>query len=122
MAHVAVLDIGKTNVKASIATVEGAIVETVSTANAALPGPPYLHPDTDGLEGWFLDQLRSLARRHRIRAVVATAHGSLAALVGGDRQLMPMIDYDSEASAELNRRYSDLVGPLEERGSPVMPG
>jgi sugar (pentulose or hexulose) kinase len=122
MGHVAVLDIGKTNVKLSIATVEGAIVETVSTANAPLPGPPYLHPDAEELEDWFLDQLRSLARRHRVRAVVATAHGSLGALVGGDRLLMPMIDYENEPSAKLNRRYSDLVGSLQERGSPIMPG
>jgi sugar (pentulose or hexulose) kinase len=122
MDHVAVLDIGKTNVKLSVATGEGAIVETVSTANDPLPGPPYLHPDAEGIEGWFLDQLRSLAHRHRIRAVVATTHGSLGALVGGDRLLMPMIDYENEPSAELDRRYRELVGTLQERGSPILPG
>ncbi len=122
MEHVAVLDIGKTNVKLSAATAEGAIVETVTTTNNSLPGPPYLHPDSEGLEHWFLDHLRSLARRHPIGAVVVTTHGSLGALVGCDRLLMPMVDYEHVPTAEFDRRYRDLAGPLQKRGSTVMPG
>ena len=40
MSNVAVLDIGKTNVKLSAATRDGAILETVSTANVTRDGPP----------------------------------------------------------------------------------
>ncbi len=85
MNHIAVFDIGKTNVRLSVATTQGTIVETVAAANNSLPGPPYLHPDAEGLEGWLLDQLRALARRHAIASLVVTTHGSLGALVGGDR-------------------------------------
>ena len=74
MSTVAVLDIGKTNVKLSIATREGAILETVSVANNPVPGPPYVHPDIEGIEGWFFDELRKLARHHQIGAIVATCH------------------------------------------------
>ena len=81
MSTVAVLDIGKTNVKLTVATREGVILETVSTANSPVPGPPYIHPDIEGIEGWFFDQLRVLARRHGVGAVVATCHGSANALV-----------------------------------------
>ncbi len=35
---------------------------------------------------------------------------------------MPMIDYEHVPAAELDRRYHDLAGPLQERGSTVMPG
>jgi sugar (pentulose or hexulose) kinase len=122
MNHVAVLDIGKTNVKLSIATPEGTIVDTVSTANLPLPGPPYLHPHAAGIEDWVLDQLRIMTGRHRITETVTTAHGSLGALVGGDRLLMPMIDYENECPDDVNRRYRDLVGSPDDRGSPIMPG
>ncbi len=122
MKHVAVLDIGKTNVKLSAATAEGVIEETVSTGNDPIPGPPYLHPDEDRIEDWFLDQLRGLAQRHSIGAVVATSHGSLGALIGGDRLQMPLVDYENEPSDEVNRRYAELAGSLRDRGSPIMPG
>ena len=122
MKHVAVLDIGKTNVKLSAATAEGVIEETVSTGNDPIPGPPYLHPDEDKIEDWFLDQLRALAQRHPIGAVVATSHGSLGALIGGDRLQMPLVDYENEPSDEVNRRYAELAGSLRDRGSPIMPG
>src|SRR5689334_2917984 len=100
MSFVAVLDIGKTNVKLSAASEDGAILETVSTANNTIPGPPYLHPDAEGMEGWFLDQLGQLARRHPIGSVVATSHGSLGALVARDRLAMPLLDYENEPDAE----------------------
>ena len=74
------------------------------------------------IEDWFLDQLRRLAARHPIDAVVATSHGSLGALVGDDRLLMPSVDYENEPSEALNRRYAELAGPLDECGSPIMPG
>jgi len=72
MDHIAVLDIGKTNIELSIALSDGTIVETVSSANDPLPSPPYQHPDADGIEGWFLDQLRHLTHRYRVTAAVAT--------------------------------------------------
>ncbi|MEQ8698512.1 MAG: carbohydrate kinase [Bauldia litoralis] len=122
MKHVAVLDIGKTNVKLSIATGDGVMLESVSTGNELLAGPPYLHPDAEAIEAWFLDQLGNLARRHTIDAVVATSHGSLGALVGGGRLLMPPVDYENEPSEALNRRYAELAGSLAACGSPIMPG
>lgn len=122
MTNVAVLDIGKTNIKLSAATPDGAILETVSTANAALPGPPYRHPDLAGIEDWLFQELPGLARRHGIGAFVACGHGSAGVLVDDTGPVMPMIDYENDVPVEVNDAYRALAGPVEERGSPIMAG
>ena len=50
MNRVAVFDIGKTNIKLSVATRSGSILETRQVANQSLPAPPYLHSDLDAIE------------------------------------------------------------------------
>jgi sugar (pentulose or hexulose) kinase len=122
MSNVAVLDIGKTNIKLSAATRDGAILETVSTANVTLAGPPYRHPDLAGIEDWLFRELPPLARRHSIGAFVACGHGSAGVLVGESGPVMPMIDYENDVPALVNDAYRDLAGSVEERGSPVMAG
>lgn len=119
---VAVLDLGKTNVKLDAATPDGAILETLSTPNPVRPGPPYRHHDLGALEEWVLDGLAALGRRHRLGAVVACAHGSGGVLVGADGPAMPMIDYEQDTPPAVDAAYRALVGPYRERGSPVMLG
>ncbi len=122
MSGVAVLDVGKTNVKLSAASRDGAILETVSTANDTRPGPPYRHPDLAGLEEWLFGALAALARRHAIGAFVACGHGSAGVLVDDGGPVMPMMDYEQEVPAEVNRDYRALAGTVEERGSPILAG
>lgn len=122
MSVVAVLDIGKTSVKLSAATPDGALLETITAGNPVLPGPPYRHHDMGALESWVLDGLASLGTRHRIAAVVATGHGSGGVLVGPDGPAMPMIDYEQPAPEGLDDTYRTIAGSFRERGSPVMLG
>jgi sugar (pentulose or hexulose) kinase len=122
MTFVAVLDIGKTNIKLSVATAAGEIVETVSTANTTRSGPPYRHPDLPGIEEWLFGELRILADRHPIGAFVCCAHGSAGVLVDDAGPVLPMIDYEQDPPDEVNRTYADIGGPVEERGSPIMAG
>ena len=122
MSNVAVLDIGKTNIKLSAVTPGGAILETVSTANRALAPPPYRHLDLAGIEDWLFHELPRLARRHAVEAFVACGHGSAGVLVDQSGPVMPMIDYENDVPAEVNEAYAALAGPVEERGSPVMAG
>ena len=78
---VAVLDIGKTNVKLSAASEAGDILESLATPNAVHPGPPYRHHDLANIEAWTIESLAMLARRHAITAIVACGHGSGGVLV-----------------------------------------
>ncbi len=122
MTLVAVLDVGKTNVKLTAASRDGALIETVSLPNAPAAGPPYLHIDAPRIQEWLLAELGALCRRHRIGAVVATGHGSAAGLVDESGLVMPMIDYEAEVPAEVTAAYVAAAGPLPRLGSPLMPG
>lgn len=119
---VAVLDVGKTNVKLTAATREGVLLETISLANGATPGPPYLHVDTDRIEAWLLDALPALARRHPIGAIVTTGHGSAGALVDDEGLIMPMIDYEADVPEAITAAYVEAVRPFLPLGSPLMSG
>ena len=122
MSFVAVFDVGKTNIKLSVATADGGVVETVSAANVTRSGPPYRHPDLEGIEDWLFSQLAVLTRQHAIGAFVASGHGSAGVLVDDSRPVLPMIDYEQDPPEEVNRRYRALAGTIEERGSPIMAG
>ncbi len=119
---VAILDVGKTNVKLTAATRTGELLETVSLANAPAPPPPYLHIDAPRIDAWMLDALAGLAQRHPVDAFVATGHGSAAGLVGDDGLLVPMIDYEAEVPAAVTAAYLESAGPLRPLGSPLMAG
>lgn len=122
MPNVAVLDIGKTNIKLNVASADGKILETVSAANVTRPGPPYRHPDLRRIEHWLFTELGALSRRHPIMAFVACGHGSAGVLVDEHGPVIPMLDYEQDVPDEVNRAYRALAGPVEERGSPIMAG
>jgi len=122
MSVVAILDVGKTNVKLTAATRTGELLETVSLANAPAPAPPYLHIDAPRIDAWMLEALAGLARRHRVGAFVATGHGSAAGLVDDAGLVMPMIDYEADLPDAVTAAYVAVAGSLPRLGSPLMAG
>ncbi|OCP04269.1 MULTISPECIES: FGGY family carbohydrate kinase [unclassified Ensifer] len=122
---VAVLDVGKTNVKLNAVTTDGVVLETLSVANPVLPGPPWRHHDLDGLGEWIFSRLADLGRRHPLRTFVAAGHGSGGVLVGDDPDAaagvaLPMIDYEQPLPDEIRRGYAPLAGSFFDRGSATM--
>jgi len=122
MSGVAVFDIGKTNVKLSVATADGDILDSLSTPNRVLEGPPYRHHDLAGLEDWLIEGLARFNRRHSIDAIVACAHGSGGVLAGRDGPAMPMVDYEQPVPDDVDRLYRSAIGPYRERASAIMLG
>jgi len=122
MSVVAVLDVGKTNVKLTAATRDGVLIETVTLPNAPVAGPPYLHIAAARIGDWLLAELAAMARRHPVGAFVATGHGSAGALVDDRGLVMPMIDYEAEVPAAVTEAYRAAAGPLPPLGSPLMAG
>lgn len=110
---VAVFDIGKTNLKL-LAIREGAVLETLTTANRPRPAPPYLHSDLAAIETWLLGALGQLAARHRIEAVVASGHGSGGVLVDEAGPVLPMMDYEAEAPEDIVAGYAAVAPAFEE--------
>lgn len=126
-AAVAVLDVGKTNVKLSAVGADGTVAETISVPNPVLPGPPWRHHDLTKLSEWVFETLAALSRRHGLAAVVAAGHGSGGVLTGadpdvGDGAALPMIDYEQPLPPDIRDGYSPLAGTFLDRGSATMHG
>jgi sugar (pentulose or hexulose) kinase len=121
--HVLVVDIGKTNGKLALMdTGRLAEIEVLTHPNRVLPGPPYPHADVDGLWAFILDGVRELHARHRVDALVATAHAATAALLDAAGKLaLPVLDYEHAGPDREAERYDRLRPPFEETGSPRLP-
>jgi sugar (pentulose or hexulose) kinase len=113
-ARIAVLDIGKTNVKLLVASEDGWPLEMHSIPNAANTSGPYLAYDLAGLEEWFLDALAKVSRRHAIGALIATAHGCGAVLVDEDQPVLPMMDYDAVSPPAIDQAYVRIAPTYRE--------
>ncbi len=103
---VAVLDIGKTNLKVLVATADGRPVESLQRPNDLALRDPYLAIDIIAVEEWFLGALAELGRRHPVRAIVATAHGCGAILCDEDGPVLPMMDYECPTPPEIDAGYA----------------
>ena len=120
MTVTAVLDVGKTNVKLYAVGPDGAPLETLSTPNAILDGPPWRHHDLAGIEAWLLAALTDLASRHDIDAIVPCAHGGAGVLVGEDGPILPMIDYEQAPPPDIDAAYHAEADGFRERGGSLM--
>lgn len=124
-ASVAVLDVGKSNVKLVACAPDGSAVETLAIPNPVLPGPPWRHHDLAGVSEWLYGNLAALCVRHPITDFIATGHGSGGILVGddpdaGDGTALPMVDYEQPLPAGLDADYAPQSGGFFDRGSAVM--
>lgn len=120
---VAVIDIGKTNVK--LALVDLALGEeiAVETApNRVLQGPPWPHFDTGTQWDFVTQAMARLAARHRIDGIAVTTHGACGAFLAADGTLAaPVMDYEFTGPDSLRAEYDRIRPPFAETGSPALP-
>lgn len=117
---VAVLDIGKTNVKLALFD-DGRLLWEKSAPNCIRPGPPYPHEDVESAWNFFLDALREAAHTHQISAIVPTAHGAAGALIGENALAAPVMDYEFAGVEMIEPDYARLRPPFSESLSPKVP-
>lgn len=124
--RIAVLDVGKSNVKLSAVDPDGHVLETLSTPNPVLPGPPWRHHDLKFLNDWVLTGLADLCRAHAIGHFISTGHGSGGVLVHGDPDqdgdgaALSMPDYEEPLDEAIARDYAPQAGGFLDRGSAIM--
>src|SRR3954452_12492938 len=111
---IAVLDIGKTNLKLVVASDDGWPLETHGLPNVPMAQGSYLAYDLAGLEEWFLDTLADVSQRHAIGAVIVAAHGCGAVLVDGDTPVLPMMDYDAVSPPAIDEAYARIAPGYDE--------
>ena len=124
MTHVAVLDIGKTNVKLALVDTARRIELAVLTRpNIVLPGPPYPHYDVEGHWQFFLEGLAALHKAHGIQAISVTTHGASGVVLDVSGGLAaPVLDYEHSGPDALAAEYDALRPPFAETGTARMPG
>ena len=118
--HVAVIDIGKTNVKLALVDLRDlSEVAVITRPNKVLDGPPYPHFDVDGAWAFLLDHLALFHTAHRVDAISITTHGAAAALLDANGALAaPILDYEHTGPDTLAPAYNALRPPFDETGAP----
>ena len=117
---VAVIDIGKTHAKLVVVEA-GRVVERQQTPTPIAPGPPYPHLQVDALFDWICDALARIAKRWPLAAIVPTAYGSTAALIGDTGLVLPVMDYEAIPPDHIARGYAAIAPNFAEVFAPTNP-
>ena len=120
---IAVLDVGKTNVKVVVHDLEtGEDVFVRTRPNAVVDTPPYPHYDVEGMWTFFVDTLREASSSQRIDALSFTTHGATFALLAGDQLALPILDYEFHGPDALESAYLAARPSFAESFTPRLPG
>jgi sugar (pentulose or hexulose) kinase len=121
--NIAVIDIGKTNVK--LALVDAKTLEEVcviTQPNTVLSGPLWPHFDVDSHWKFLRDGLKNFHATHGVSAISITTHGACCALLDGHGNLAaPILDYEHSGPDEFTDAYDKIRPPFSETGSPRLP-
>lgn len=118
---VAVIDIGKSRSKITLANSGGHVVTQVDRANATIDDGPYPHLDVDGTWQWILDSLSATGRAGQVHDCVVVTHGATFALLDGRELATPVMDYEFDGFAEINVDYESSRDGFSATMSPSLP-
>jgi len=71
--------------------------------------------DLEGMEEWFITELKNAAEKYPIKALAVTAHGATFVCVGKDgKPCLPCVFYTHEPGEEFHRRFYECFGKPED--------
>jgi sugar (pentulose or hexulose) kinase len=117
----AILDIGKTRSKLSLAEDDGTIGASRSRANARCEIDGVACLDTEGIASWLTSTLAELSRTHRMTAIIPVAHGATAAFIAAGELAAPVRDYEADPPAAIAQAYDSERDPFAKTFSPRLP-
>ncbi len=121
---VAVLDLGKTNIKVVVFDRAGKVLAERSRPNAPIAPDshcPYLRLDTEGAWAFFIAALQDVGARFAVEAVSIATHGAAGVLVDGGGVALPPMDYEFDGFDVVDADYELARPPFEETLSPSLP-
>jgi sugar (pentulose or hexulose) kinase len=117
----AVFDLGKTNSKLFVFDGNGAIIAEERTRPVWYMTSGIRVLADDALSSWMSAALTQAIARHDVGGVMFSCHGCTFALVGGDRLVHPVLDYEQELPADIAAWIEPLMPAFEETFSPRLP-
>jgi L-fuculokinase len=118
---VAVLDVGKTDVKLLSVSPQGRALSVRSAPNEMRRGDPYPSFNAEHIWRWMIAALADLGERFAIQVIVPTSYGSTAALIDGAQLVLPILDYATDPPPEIAAAYVEIAPWFEECYCPVNP-
>ena len=121
---VAVLDVGKTNVKVALFDANGKLLRERSQANAPAPPDahwPYPKLDVEAIWRFLIASLKDLAAADDIEAISISTHGASGVLVDERGPCPPPMDYEFDGFGDLDAEYDAARPPFAETLSPLAP-
>ena len=118
---VAVLDVGRTDVRLLAITPHGRLLSVRSAPNEVRTGAPYPSCDTEHIWRWMMAALADLGERLALQAIVPTSYGSTAALIDTADLILPILDYAADPPPEIAAAYVEIAPWFEECYCPVNP-
>jgi sugar (pentulose or hexulose) kinase len=118
---VAVLEVGRIDVKLLAITPHGRLLSLRSAPNEVRTGDPYPSCDTEHIWRWMMAALADLGERFTIQAIVPTSYGSTAALVNAADLVLPILDFEADPPAEIAAAYAEIAPWFEECHCPIDP-
>lgn len=119
MGDTVVLDIGKTNLKLARFAPDGVRLHLVTSPNPSIGGRAL---DVTACLKWFVAQLADLSDPDAVAHIMPIAHGAAFGLIGGDRLLLPVQDYETHIPHDVSEAYERRRPPFSESFSPSLPG
>ena len=118
--NIAVLDIGKTNIKFAVFGAAGDVKFEHQIPNVVLPGPPYPHVDVEKIWAFLGASLREASKSLDIHTLVPTTHGATGAVMTGDGLVLPIMDYEFAGLQAIAEPYGKLRDEFNKTFSPDM--
>ncbi len=119
---VAVLDVGKSNVKLSLVDpARRVVIMSDTTPNRTATDGPYPHFDVDRIWSWLMGGLGAWSATRRIDTIVTTTHGACFVAVADGKAALPVLDYEFAGPQSVSGEYDALRGGFAETLSPALP-
>ena len=119
---IAVLDVGKTNIKfAVIDLADRSEIAIATEPNQVRFDGPYPHFDVEAIWAFFCDHIKAHAARHPVDGISVSAHGASVVVIGEDDQALPVLDYEFEGPDEFTAAYDAVRPDFADTLSPRLP-
>ena len=117
-----ILDIGKTHIKIILFdTINFKELVTYQTKNKILDTTPYPHFDLEFMKSFIITSLKKISKEFPVDTIFTSTHGACLVLLGKDKLILPVLDYEHDGPDEVRSEYDKTRLPFHLSGTPAMP-